>query len=411
MNYIGRTLGEKLEKLASHFPVVVVSGARQVGKSTLVRHHFAGWGCVVLDPVQDIGNARADPTLFLENHRCPLILDEIQYCPELVPLIKRKVDEDKRPGMFILTGSQQWSVLKSVSESLAGRAVFLDLEGFSLRETRGQAGQRSWIERFLDDPEGFCAATQVRLPEGLSPYETLWRGSLPEMQSLPMEFCHDWMGGYLRTYIERDVRLLLDAGDWQQFGNFVRLLSALTAQETNHSQLGRETGITPQTAKRWLATLRGTFQWHEIPAYHGNLLKRISQKPKGYFQDTGLACHLNRITSPEALGGHPLAGALFETFVAGEIRKALATLPYPVQTYHWRIHSGSEVDLVIEKDNRLHPIEIKLHSSPTRKDTRGLKVFREHYTPEKVAPGLVIAPANHFERITENDYVLPWDLA
>lgn len=410
MKYKERLISKRLLHLTEHFPIVVISGARQVGKSTLLKHLFPQWDAVVFDPVVDVGNARTDPELFLKNHLDPLILDEIQYCPELVPCIKRIVDLDKHPGMYLLTGSQQWSVLKSISESLAGRAVFIDLEGFCLSEVASDTESPSWLERYLDDPEEFVHSPGKthQLPQ--TPYELLWRGTLPEVNTLPTELCGDFFSSYLRTYIERDVRLMLDADDWQQFGRFVQLTAALTAQEINHSQIGRDIGVTPQTARRWLAVLKATFQWFEIPAWHGNTIKRISSKPKGYIADTGLACHLARITSSEAIGGHPLAGALFETAVISEIRKLMAPLARKAACYHWRIHSGSEVDLILERDGMLYPIEVKLNSRPSRKDTQGIRAFRETYPDKLIAPGLVIAPAEQLEKISENEAVVPWDL-
>jgi predicted AAA+ superfamily ATPase len=391
--------------------VVVVSGARQVGKTTLIRRLFQDWELVTFDPVVDIGNARADPELFLRNHPCPLVLDEIQYCPEIVPSIKRIVDADKRSGMYVLTGSQQWSVLRSVSESLAGRAVFVDLEGFSLAEIAGELHEPDWLQAYLNDPETFLAGKPRRLNLSQTLYETLWRGTQPEADSLPDALLPDFQAAYLRTYIERDVRLILQAGDWNQFAAFVQLIAALSAQEVNHSQLGREVGITPQTAKRWLSVLQSTFQWHEVPAWSGNLIKRISSKPKGYLSDTGMACALQRISSPQTLSGHPLTGALFETAVVAEIRKRLAPLSPRPNLYHWRLHSGSEVDLLLERDGCLYPIEIKLTSRPKPKDAQGISAFRDLSPKLRIAPGLVIAPIESVEQLTPHAYAIPWDLA
>jgi len=410
MKYKQRLVSSRIGQLLAHFPVLVVSGARQVGKSTLLAHRLPKWEMIVFDPVVDIGNARADPELFLRNHPPPLVLDEIQYCPELVPSIKRRVDKDGRPGMFVLTGSQQWSVLRSVGESLAGRAVFLDLEGFSLAEAAEHIPRRSWLERYLDDPDAFVAGMPPRHPTTRTLYELLWRGSLPAMDTLPGTVASDFFAGYLRTYVERDVRLMLNADDWQQFGRFVQLAAALTAQEVNFSQLGREIGITPQTSKRWLAVLAATFQWFELPAYQGNAIKRIAAKPKGYLSDPGLACHLSRITSPDALGGHPMAGALFETAVVSEIRKLQSAMSRKAALYHWRTQSGSEVDLLLDRDGVLYPIEVKLASRPTRNDTRGFASLRASYPRQRIAPGLVLAPAERIERLTGNDVVAPYDM-
>jgi uncharacterized protein len=408
MNYKYRACSERLRRYIENFPVVVISGARQVGKSTLLAHLLPDWRQVVFDPVVDVGNARVDPELFLENHPFPLVLDEIQYSPELVPCLKRRVDQNKTPGMYVLTGSQQWSVMKSISESLAGRAVFIDLEGFSMAEISGEVSSKSWLEGYLDDSQAFLKAPQTQLSSTRTLYEQLWRGWLPDANQLPQDLLSDYFSGYQRTYIERDVRLILEVEDAQLFGRFCQLSSALTAQEINFSQLGRELGLTPQTAKRWLAVLRETFQWFEVPAYHGNSLKKITGKPKGYVADTGLACHYNRISSPEALSGHPMLGALFETAVMAELRKAVSILHRKPQIYHWRAHSGAEVDVVLERDNVLYPLEIKATARPSRKDTRGFQSFRKYFPDMKIAPGLLLGPVQQVEALSEQAWMVPW---
>lgn len=410
--YKNRIISERLVKLAQNFPVVVLSGARQVGKSTALKHIFPDVRSVVLDPVSDIGGAKADPDLFLENNPSPLILDEIQYAPSLTAAIKRKVDANgQRPFQYILTGSQQWAVMKNLSESLAGRAVFMDLGGFSLSEIAcDPRPANSWLKRWLESPEEYAQSPNPRLNHDRSLYEQLWRGFLPKADSLDLEFIQQYYRGYMQTYLERDVRMVSNVEDTGEIGKFACLCSALTAQEINHSQLGRDISITPQTAKRWLGLLRGTFQWFELPAYSGNTVKKISGKPKGYFADTGLACALNMITSHHVLGGHPLTGALFETAVAGEIMKLAAPLA-PMGMYHWRKHSSYEVDMLLERDGIIYPIEMKLTSNPRKKDTSGITGFRKTYPSLNIAPGLVICPCERFMKISENDYALPWDSA
>ncbi len=409
MIYKHRLLESRLKDLTARFPVVIVSGARQVGKSTLVGHALPDWDTIEFDPVVDVGNARQDPDLFLDNHPPPLVLDEIQYAPELVAAVKRRVDRGQQPGQYVLTGSQQWAVLKSAGESLAGRAVFIDLEGFCLAEIAGARPENHWLQRYLDDPGHFATDRPERLPSPRPVYDQLWRGFLPGADTLEEEWLPEFHRAYLRTYIERDARLLADVGDWQQFGRFTRLAAALTAQEINHAQLGRAIGISPQTARRWLAILKATFQWFEAPVYHGNTVKRLSCKPKGYIADTGLACSLQMISTPKSLSGHPLAGALFETAVVAEIRKLAATMASPPGWYHWRSHGGSEVDVLLERDGRYYPIEIKLSSKPSRKDTRGISAFRQTYPHLKVTPGLVICPIERAMRLSERDLAMPWD--
>jgi len=409
MKYKQRLISDKLTGMLKHFSVIVISGARQVGKSTLLKHLFPEWDIVVFDPVIDISNARKDPELFLKNHPSPLILDEIQYAPELVPSIKRIVDETKRPGQYILTGSQQWSVMKSISESLAGRAVFLDLEGFSLAESSGEKSSGLWLERYLDSPEEFVKEKQARISVSGTLYDTLWRGGLPEARSLPEDYIPCFFSSYIRTYVERDVRMLLDIDDWQVFGRFVQLAAALTAQEINYTHLGRDIGITPQTAKRWLAVLKATFQWFEIPAWHTNTIKKISLKQKGFLADSGLVCHLSMISSPKAIGGHPMLGAIFETAVFAEIRKQMNAIAGKARIYHWRMHSGSEIDFLLERDGIIYPIEVKSKARPSGKDATAFKKFAQLFPEQKTAPGLVIAPAENCERLNEIGYVLPWD--
>ena len=407
--YKERLISNRLKKLTENFPVVVVSGARQVGKSTLLKNAFPDRKMVVFDPVNDIAGARTDPDLFLDNYPSPLILDEIQYAPELVPAIKRRVDIAGKNNMYILTGSQQWSVMKNIAESLAGRAVFIDLNGFCLSEAAETTNGTSWLETWLDNPEKLIADPPDRIKTDRTIYQNLWQGCLPKADTLDEDLIQTFYRGYMQTYLERDVRMIADISGLEELGKFTQLASALTAQEINYSKLGRDIGITPQTAKRWLNILKATFQWIEIPAYSGNTVKRISSKSKGYISDTGLACMLNSISTPTALGGHPLTGALFETATMSEIIKLMSILSTPANIYHWRTHSQSEVDIILERDSRLFPIEVKLTSNPARNDTNGIRTFRNTFPNANIAPGLIICPCNEFRKITENDYAMPWD--
>ena len=394
--YKRRIITKQLKKLTQNFPVVVISGARQVGKSTLLQHVFPEVETVVFDPVTDVGAAKSDPDVFLDNHPAPLILDEIQYAPTLTAAIKRRVDKaNHKPFQYILTGSQQWAVMKNLSESLAGRAIFIDLAGFCLSEISEQISNKSWLQQWLDDSKDFIKNPSNRLNLKKTVYEQIWRGWLPKADSIDLELIQPYYRSYMQTYLERDVRIISDLTALDDLGKFTQLVSALTAQEVNYSQLGRDIDITPQTAKRWLSILRATFQWFEIPAYSGNTIKRISNKPKGYIADTGLACMLNMVSSHNALGGHPMTGAFFETAVVCEIQKLANTLQ-PLGMYHWRSHGSSEVDLILEQNGILFPIEIKLTSNPTKKDTKGITAFRKTYPNLKIAPGLIICPCEKF---------------
>ena len=405
--YIDRLISARLKKLLKTFPMVVVVGARQVGKSTLLKHDYGKtFDTVVFDPVLDVDNARQDPELFLDNHPAPLILDEVQYVPELIPAIKRRIDQNRKPGQYLITGSQQWGVLKTISESLAGRAVFLDLGTFSLAEVNHEL---PWLGTWLKNPGKIIRLKPSKEKKSLSLYEQLWRGFFPDAQKIPLIHVPDFYQSYMRTYIERDVRLMADITDLQLFGRFVRLAAALTAQEINHSQLGRELGLTPQTSKRWLDILKAGFQWMEINPFHGNTIKRISQKPKGYLTDTGLVCNAQAISSPRAIGGHPLFGPLFETAAVMDLLKQASTLPTPPHFYHWRSHGGAEVDIIIEQDGRFCPVEIKASSQSSPQHLTGIKAFRETYPKLDIGPGLVLGPFAAFSALSKKDYAMPWD--
>lgn len=410
--YIHRTITDKLSRLMKDFPAVVVSGARQVGKSTLLRHVFGqNADYVLLENVIDVDNVRKDPELFLRQHtQRPLILDEIQYAPELVSTLKRLIDQNRAPGQYILTGSQQWAAMKSLSESLAGRAVFVDLEGFSLSEMANRPVQKPWLHYWLENPEQLKTLPYRRLPLSSTVFEILYRGCLPQTLFISPENRRSFFTAYIRTYIERDARNFSDVSDWQLFGRFVGLAAALTAQEINYSQLGRDLGLTPQTAQRWLAMLKATFQWFEVPGYTQNAVKRVSGKSKGYFADTGLACSVCAVGSPQSLSSHPMLGALFETAVVSEIRKQCEVLASPPNVYHWRSAGGAEVDLILERDGKLYPIEIKTKSRPSRADTRGISAFRQTYPNLRIEKGIVIAPTEKVLQISDNDFAIPWDL-
>jgi uncharacterized protein len=407
--YVHRLITDRIKKLFSNFGCLVVTGARQVGKSTLLQHIFPDIPIVVFDPIQDIQNARKNPELFLKNNPPPIILDEIQYAPELVSIIKRRLDKTKKPSQYILTGSQQWGILKQITESLAGRAIITHLEGFSISEIAKKQPPITWLERWLTNTDTFISNPKNKLDTTKTLNEQLFRGFLPEAQFIDLDFIYNFHHSYQSTYIEKDIRILAEISDIQLFSRFVKLAAALTAQEINYSQLGREIGLTPQTSKRWLNLLIQTFEWFEIPAYSNNSIKKISLKSKGYFSDTGQVCFSQMISSKNAISSHPLWGSIFETAVVSEIQKQCFLMPSPPRLYHWRVHSGAECDLILERDGKYYPIEIKANSQITKKDAKGIDCFRKHHPNLKIEKGLIIAPIDDFYPITENCYAIPWD--
>ena len=409
MHYRSRSITDQVRQAALYFPVLVLTGARQVGKSTLLQHLFQSThDIVVFDPAMDIEQARSEPELFFLNHPGPVVLDEIQYAPELIPVIKRRVDTNKIPGTYILTGSQQWGVLNSISESLAGRALILNLRGYDMLESsNSHTNEQRWLHKFLShDTCSDIPNRHYQLP--FSYTESIYRGQLPYAQDIPLNLIPPFMNSYIAAYIERDVRLLSDVSDIQLFGRFFRLCGALSGQEINHSQLGRDIGITPQTAKRWLEMMRATFQWVEIPAYSGNIIKRISGRQKGYITDTGMLCQSLFLSTPKALPSHPAWGHIIETMVCMEILKICSLLPSPPGIFHWRSHSGAEVDIVLELNGTLYPIEVKATALPSKKDTQSIQAFRKTYPHQRIGTGLVIHLGESWGWITEDAIAVPF---
>jgi len=416
MEYRHRLLEARLEELFQYYPVVAVLGARQVGKSTMVENLFRGRAkTVVFDPVVDVGDAREDPDFFLQNNPPPVFLDEIQFAPELLASIKRRVDREKKNSRYIISGSQNLAVLRSISESLAGRVAVLRLYPMTRRETlglvspgfRGRISNPSpfFLEKWLANGVFDVDSGGKEAPPA---FTFIWRGCLPGIMELPDHLVSGYWESYLQTYIERDVRLVANIGALQTFGAFVGLLAAYSSQEINHSHLGRELGVDRKTALAWTEVAQATFQWLTIPAFSRNPVKKIAGKSKGYFVDTGFMCYLQRIGSPEAIGSHPLKGSLFETGIVMEIIKIIQSWPLKPNLYHFRSYAGAEVDLILEMNGRLWPIEIKAKSNPNRNDVRGINAFRKCFPAEDIGPGLIICSVEEPRRLTEDAVAIPW---
>ncbi len=409
MNYLNRHLEDRLRRFAKSFKIVLLAGARQAGKSTLLQHVFPNIKSVVFDPVQDLYGARSDPDQFLDTFGPPLILDEVQYVPELLPALKRRVDRSAEKGQYLLTGSQNFAVLRNVSESLAGRAGILRLDGLTPAEQIGQADKPCWIESYMEDPETFAGAVNrqpvLEKPTALPRF--LWRGQLPGLMDFDDQEVPSYWSSYVQTYVERDIRLMANMADMGQFGRFLRLCGALTGQELMQSQMGRELGVNPKTARAWLDLLIWSYQWIDLPAYSGNAIKKLSARPKGHFADTGLACYLNAIPTPESLLNSPLFGHLFESWGAGWIARQIQRLRLAPALYHWRTHNGAEVDIVLEFNGRLYPMEFKAASHLSGYDARGIQTFQKTYS--QAAPGVVVYGGQEPFQLSARVAAMPWN--
>ncbi|MCC5815477.1 MAG: ATP-binding protein [Leptospira sp.] len=403
--YLSRHIERLARELFSHFSVLTIQGGRQVGKSTLVENVWnKGLTTITFDPIQDVLGARQDPDLFLETYKPPLFLDEIQYAPELLPAIKRKVDIEKKNGMYILSGSQNLGVLRSISESLAGRVALLDLHPMSQRELDGDLDARSILRDLL---EGKAWDVNSRLVPRSDLFRRIWRGGYPGLIPMPDHLVRNFYDSYIKTYIERDVRVLSNIQNLQEFGNFISALSALSATEINQTELGRELDIHRKTAKEWLSIAQYSYQWVEVQPFSKNLIKRISKRNKGYFLDTGIICHLQKIPSPESILGSPMKGRLFETFVVTEIMKNLNNAQAP-GFFHYRTNTGMEVDLILEWNGKYHPIEIKLASHPRKSDTKGIYAFYSDIPEEQQGNGLLICTCERPFYLTNKIIAIPW---
>lgn len=407
MVYFKRLLETKLKTLFSLFPVVCIQGARQVGKSTLVEKTFGGKiPTVTFDPVTDIDDARKDPDFFLQTHPSPVFLDEIQYAPELLSSLKRKVDREKKAGMYIISGSQNLGILKNISESLAGRVIILDLHTMSQRELNENTENKSVIYHYLfEENINLQNIMKINFPDLK---RNLWRGFFPGLIDKPDDAVPYFYDSYLRTYIERDIRVLANLDSMQEFGNFFGILAGLSSTEINPSEIGRELGIDRKTAKRWMMLAEQSFQWITVPSFSRNPVKKVSQKSKGYFTDTGMICSLQKISSPESVLSHPMKGRLFETYIVMEILKTVQEFPVRPNLYHFRSHSGAELDLILEIDGKLFPIEIKMKSNPSKDDAKNFSSFRTMFPNENISKGMIISSAESPRWITEDVFTVPY---
>lgn len=364
--YVLRTLEEYLRRASRQLPVVLVTGPRQVGKTTLLRH-LCGKDrtYVTLDDPLALRLAREDPALFFQSFPPPVLLDEVQHAPQLLPQIKLIVDRDRRPGHFWLTGSQHFHLMKGVSESLAGRVGVLRLLGLSRGE---QAGEARPCRPFTPSSPLRYRRSRAESPTLTVFYRRIWRGSFPSIALSARADRDLFYGSYVQTYLQRDIRDLAQVGDEMALLRFLRATAARTAQILNTADLARDAGVAPNTAKAWLSVLQASGLVYLLEPYHTNLTKRLVKAPKLYFLDTGLCAYLTQWTSPETLEAGAMSGAILETWVLSELLKSYWHNGLDAPFTYYRDKDQKEIDLLVLRDGVLHPVEIKKSASPTPRD-------------------------------------------
>jgi len=337
---IPRKLRTKLQELAGYYPVVVVTGPRQSGKTTLCQSTFPEKAYVSLESLDNRDYAHSDPRGFLDEYREGAIIDEVQQVPDLLSYLQSEVDSEPEAGRFILTGSQHFGLTQAISQSLAGRCGTLTLLPPDLEE----------LSAFPNAPTDL--------------YTVLWQGSYPRIydRSIP---AHQWLADYIRTYVQRDVRAVLNVGDLLVFSSFLKLCAGRTGQEINLSSLGSDAGVSHNTARAWLSILETSFIIHRLPAWHANIRKQVVKAPKIHFFDSGLVCYLLGIRESGQLRHHPLRGAIFESWVVSELYKAQLNRGEEPNMFHYRESRGVEIDLLVNRGDILHAIEIKSGATVT----------------------------------------------
>ena len=363
------------------FPVVTITGPRQSGKTTLARAIFTDKPYASLEDPDIRLFARDDPRSFLDRFPNGAILDEIQRCPELLSYLQSRIDEDGRMGLYILTGSQQFGLLSKISQSLAGRTAFIELLPFSLQELKGA---------------------------GLSPTDAdtiLYKGCYPPIydRQIPPGA---WFSAYTTTYVERDVRQILQIQNLETFQRFIRLCAGRTGQLLNLSSLASECGITHNTAKSWISVMEASYIIFLLRPHQANFKKRIVKMPKLYFNDVGLASWLLGIRTVEHITTHPLRGALFETFIISELIKSRLNRGEQPDLYFWRDSNGNEVDVIAEQDGKLRPIEIKSGKTLSPESTRGLKKWLALAKEQSTSPTLIYGGEESYQH--EGIQIMGW---
>ncbi len=402
MKYIKRSAENVIKKQEKIFKAILITGARQVGKTTMLKNLKSNLNYITLDDMILNQSAKEDPNMFLKSNKKPLIIDEIQYAPDLLRYIKIELDNSEEKAVFYLTGSQQFHLMKDVSESLAGRIGILNLLGLSLREIK----EIDFDKPFIPTEEYFREREKYNLD---IPYNEVWdiihKGTMPALYQEESDF-EMFYSMYVNTYIERDVRNLTQVGDTLTFLKFMTALASRIGQLLNLNTVANEVGISIPTAQRWLSILVSSNIVYLLEPYYNNIMKRAVKTPKVYFLDTGLVSYLTKWKNKDVLEVGNMAGNFFENFVIVEIIKSYynnGELRPPL--YFYRDKEKKEIDLIIEQNGKLHPIEIKKSANPTKDMISNFKVLEKI---GEVGEGGIICMYDKLINLDEKNKVIPY---
>lgn len=391
-----------MSELTKEYSCILITGPRQVGKSTMLEHIDSARNKVTLDDLQERNLAKNDPEMFLKLHKTPILIDEVQYAPELFSYIKIAIDNGAEPGSFWLTGSQSYKLMSLAQESLAGRIAILNLTTLSQHElySNGELLPFTLSLDELKQREQLCEKADVG-----SIFERIWQGGLPGLASGKYINRDIYYSSYLQTYISRDVKEEMPIKDDSKFIDFIRAVACRVGQELNVHSIATDVDVSDDTAKRWLGMLEKSEVIFYLHPYSNNLLKRVVKTPKLYFFDTGLVCYLTKYSNAEILQNSSINGAILENYIVAEIRKSYLNSGKEIYMYYYRDKDQAEIDLILEYDGELHPIEIKKSSNPNSAMVKNFEILSKSSLP--VGLGAIVCMKDSITALDSKTLIIP----